>query len=396
MKEKLTVGYLTAKNPKDKRSWSGTHFKMYKSLLKEFDEVYLIAPLKYNLIIKSLLLINTVINQVFFLKKYDRSHSLVLSKFYASEIKKKLENKKIDVIFAPVAATEIAYLESSIPICYLSDSSFGQLNNYYDYFSNISNFSCNQGNLIEKYALKNSVTHVYSSAWAAEYVVKNYKVDKNSVFTVKFGANLDFTPQKASLNKQFDSTINFLFLGVDWHRKGGAIVVETFNLLISRGYDITLTICGCIPILLKNDDKIKIVPFLDKNNREEYDILLNILYNTHLLFVPTRADCTPIVFCEANAFGIPVITTDTGGVSSIVESGVNGYTLPFTATPYDYAATIQSLLDDRVRLSNLALNARKKFENELNWDIWGKKMKEILKRTKFANNKSESNKEHSI
>jgi len=102
------------------------------------------------------------------------------------------------------------------------------------------------------------------------------------------------------------------------------------------------------------------------------------------------------VFCEANAFGIPVITTDTGGVSSIIESGVNGYTLPFTATPHDYAATIQSLLDDRVQLSNLALNARKKFENELNWDIWGKKMREIFKLTKFSNNKSESNKEYSI
>ena len=391
MKEKLTVGYLTAKNPKDKRSWSGTHFKMYESLLKEVDEVYLIAPVKYNLIIKSLLLINTFINQMFFLKKYDRSHSLVLSKFYASQIKKKLKNKKIDVIFAPVASTEIAYLDTSIPICYLSDSSFGQLNNYYDYFSNISYFSCKEGNLIEKYALIKSVTHVYSSTWAAEYVINNYKVDKSSVFTVQFGANLDFTPQKASLNKQFDSTINFLFLGVDWQRKGGEIVIETFNLLINRGYDITLTICGCIPVLLQNDDKIKIVPFLDKNKCEEYDILLNILYNTHLLFVPTRADCTPIVFCEANAFGIPVITTDTGGVSSIIESGVNGYTLPFTATSHDYAATIQSLLDDRVQLSNLSLNARKKFENELNWDIWGQKMREILKMTKLPNYKSESN-----
>ena len=390
MKEKLTVGYLTSKNPKDKRSWSGTHFKMYESLMKEVDEVYLIAPIKYNLMIKSMLLVNTVINQLFFFKRYDRSHSLILSKFYASQIKKKLENKKIDVIFAPVAATEIAYLESSIPICYLSDSSFGQLNNYYDYFSNISDFSFKEGDLIEKYAIKKAVTHVYSSTWAAEYVINNYKVDKSSVFTVKFGANLDFIPQRANLNKEFNSTINFLFLGVDWERKGGAIVVETFRILINKGYDITLTICGCIPNLLTNDDKIKIVPFLDKNKGEECDVLVNILQNTHLLFVPTRADCTPIVFCEANAFGIPVITTDTGGVTSIIENGINGFTLPLTATPADYVAIIQSLLDDRGQLSTLALNARKKFENELNWDIWGRKMREILRLTKYSSKKSEN------
>ena len=77
---------------------------------------------------------------------------------------------------------------------------------------------------------------------------------------------------------------------------------------------------------------------------------LNILFNTHLLFVPTRADCTPIVFCEANAFGIPVITTDTGGVSSIIKNGENGFAFPLDATPDEYANTIQSLLDDPLKL----------------------------------------------
>lgn len=389
MKEKLIVGYLTAQNPKDKRSWSGTHYNMYHSLLKEFDEVYLIGPINYNIAIKLVLLINTFIGYIFYFKKYDRSHSLLLSKFYASQIKKKIDNRKIDVIFAPVAATEIAYLKSSLPICYLSDSSFEQLANYYDRFSNIPSFSFKESNIIEKNALEKSVTHVYSSSWAAEYVINNYKVDKSSVFIVKFGANLDFIPQKANLNKQFNSTINFLFLGVDWERKGGEIVLETFRILINKGYDITLTICGCIPpYSLANDDKIKIVPFLDKNKSEEYQVLLKILDNTHLLFVPTRADCTPIVFCEANAFGIPVITTDTGGVSSLIENGVNGYALPFSSTPDDYATAVQSLLGNRKKLRNLALRSRKKFENELNWDIWGKKMREILRKTKYSNSKS--------
>jgi len=388
MKEKLIVGYLTAQNPKDKRSWSGTHYNMYESLLKEFDEVYLIGPIKHTLKIKLKLLINTLISYIFYFKKYDRSHSLMLSKFYASEINKKLKNRKIDVIFAPVAATEIAYLKSSIPICYLSDSSYGQLTNYYDYFSNTSSFSFKEANLIEKNALKNSDTHVYSSSWAAEYVINNYKVDKNSVFTVKFGANLDFIPEKANVKKQISSTVNLLFLGVDWERKGGEIVLAAFNILINKGYDITLTICGCHPPFLANDDKIKIVPFLDKNKSGEYDELLEILDNTHLLFVPTRADCTPIVFCEANAFGIPVITTDTGGVTSLIENGVNGYALPYKSTPNDYSTTIQSLLDDRSKLSRLAASARKKFENELNWNVWGKQMREILVLTKYSSNRN--------
>lgn len=35
----------------------------------------------------------------------------------------------------------------------------------------------------------------------------------------------------------------------------------------------------------------------------------------HLLLLPTRAECAGIVFNEASAYGVPILLTDTGGVS---------------------------------------------------------------------------------
>jgi len=378
MNKKIKVGYLTSSNPLDKRSWSGTHFKMYESLKNKFEEVYILGPLKKSIFLKVTLLVFSLTHFLVFFKKYKKNHSKLLSKYYAYKINRKFKNKKIDVIFAPAGSAEIAYLKTSIPICYLSDTSFGQITNYYSSFSNISRFSFKEANLIEQLAINNSFTQVYSSNWAADYVINNYNAVKEHVFTVNFGANIDFVPERILLEKDFNSTINLLFLGVNWKRKGGNIVLETFDILINKGYDVTLTICGCTPPNLIDNPNIKIIPFLDKNDSKAHDEFLNILYNTHLLFVPTRADCTPIVFCEANAFGIPVITTNTGGVEAIIKNDVNGYVLPLEATPNDYATKIQSLLDYRLILNSMAISSRKKFEKELNWHVWGEKMREIL------------------
>ncbi|MCF6182430.1 glycosyltransferase family 4 protein [Lutibacter sp.] len=377
MKEKIRVGYLTATNPLDKRSWSGTHFKMYESLKNEFEEVYVLGPIKKSIFLNATLLTFSFIHFLVFFKKYKKNHSKLLSKYYAYKINKKLKNKNIDVIFAPASSTEIAYLKTAIPICYLSDTSFGQISNYYSSFSKISNYSFKEANLIEQRAIDNSFTQVYPSNWAAEYVINNYKAKKDNVFIVKFGANIDFTPEKPLL-KIFKSTINLLFLGINWKRKGGDIVLKTFNILIEKGYDVTLTICGCTPKNLITNPKIKVIPFLNKNNKKENEIFTKILNKSHILFLPTRAECYGIVFCEVAAYGIPVITTDTGGVTSIIENGINGYALPFKSTPKDYVTKIQFLLDYRLVLSSMAISSRKKFEKELNWNVWGKKMKEIL------------------
>ena len=382
MKEEIAVGFLTSKDPKDKRSWSGTHNKMYESLLKEFKKVHLLGPLKKkkNRTLDVILTILDKVHLKIYATKYNKNQNYISSLFYAFKINRKLKNVKIDVLFAPVASTEIALLKTAIPICYLSDTSFGQINNYHLSTSRKS-LSDKEADLIEQKAISKSTTQVYSSNWAAEYVIKNYNPDKDRVFTINFGANIDSIPSKADLKKEFGGTIHLLFLGVDWQRKGGDIVVDVFSTLIERGYDIFLTICGCSPESIPQHSNIRIIPFLDKNKAENRNKLTKILQEAHILFVPTREDCTPIVFSEANAFGIPIITTDVGGVSSVVKNNVNGFALPFESTPLSYANQIQTLLENRQKLEALSLTSREKFEKELNWTTWAEKMRNVLLNT---------------
>ncbi len=374
-KENITVAYVSSNNPRDRKAWSGTHYRMLTALENEFSNVEVIAPFKLHFLLSFFLKLRNLQHKMLYKKKYNRAHCNLRSKYYAKIITKKLKRKDIDIIFAPVGCIEIAHLKTDIPICHLGDTSFNQIKGYYGSFSGISQKSIDEANSIEQKSIDNSAVQVFSSSWAADYA-KSYYNAKNPV-VIKFGANIDTAPPKNEIIKNYEDKINILFLGVDWVRKGGDIVLETIELLSKKHDNFHLTVCGCTPP--KKHPKMTVIPFLNKNKEEDRIAFNKLLSTSHILFVPTRADCTPIVFCEANAFGMPIITTNTGGVPSIIEEDINGYTLPIEAKPKDYAQKIESLFEDTDQLKKLAISSRDKYDTELNWDIWGNKMREVFK-----------------
>ena len=123
---------------------------------------------------------------------------------------------------------------------------------------------------------------------------------------------------------------------------------------------------------------MSVIPFLNKNNPAEAQKVVEILQTVHFIFMPTRADCTPISFCEAASYGLPVISTDTGGVSAHVVSGETGILLPLEASAGNYADEIEKLLKNPAAMEIFAKNARLKYEKELNWEAWGEKMSSIM------------------
>jgi glycosyltransferase involved in cell wall biosynthesis len=169
-----------------------------------------------------------------------------------------------------------------------------------------------------------------------------------------------------------------LFLGVDWKRKGGEIAFDSMVALERAGIRASLTVCGCQPPASYFHSKMKVIPFLDKNNSNDRGKLIDLLLNSDFLLLPTRSEAYGIVFCEANAFGLPVIATDTGGVSEIVKNGYNGFLLSPNAEASDYARIIMQIWNDEVRYLELVENSRKSYDQRLNWDAWGKAVKKAI------------------
>ena len=109
--------------------------------------------------------------------------------------------------------------------------------------------------------------------------------------------------------------------------------------------------------------------FINKGSAEGRVQFDRIMKQASFLFVPTRQDCSPMVFAEANSYGVPVITTSTGGVADVVHEGVNGHLLPIDAKADAYADLIWAVWADQSRYNRLRNLSRRQnaFTHVLNW-----------------------------
>lgn len=90
--------------------------------------------------------------------------------------------------------------------------------------------------------------------------------------------------------------------------------------------------------------------------------------------LPTLADCTPFVFCEAFSFSLPVITNDVGGIREMIEYRQGGIVFDCNTSPEQIAADIAAIIADESRYDQLCVNAMESYIHKFNWVHWGREM----------------------
>jgi glycosyltransferase involved in cell wall biosynthesis len=374
--KKIKFAYLSAEDPKNKKVWSGTHYSIYNAL-QSIGEVSILGPYEP----KARVFISKVLNQIYlkcFNKRISYRHSKFVSKGYASYFNEKLKCQSFDFIIAPAASCEIAYLETKTPIIYITDGTFAGCLGYHKSLTNLTSKSIEEGNLIEQLAITKSKTIIVSSQWAADSVKKDYKKTESDVKIIPYGANFEKTPGNNELNFDTPKTWKLFFVGVYWEAKGGDIAYNAFKILIDKGYDVELTILGCIPPDDYKHPKMKVIPFIDKNSAEGQQEMKDIYKQQHFLTLPTRFDCTPIVINEASAFGIPSLVANSGGVAGHLKNSENGFLLPYEDKGIGYASKIEELINNPDSYFNLRKKTRSLYEQQLNWQHWANEFKKLV------------------
>jgi glycosyltransferase involved in cell wall biosynthesis len=96
-----------------------------------------------------------------------------------------------------------------------------------------------------------------------------------------------------------------------------------------------------------------------------------------VLVLPSRIDGRPLVVMEALACGVPVIASNVGALSDLIEDGVNGYLLP-TAEPVEFANCIRQLIANSQVLNRLKMNARISAEQNLDSNLAYEEYERVL------------------
>src|SRR5947209_2647947 len=374
----IKIAYLSGEDAQDRRTWSGSTYYMAQTLQKYCGEVSHIGPINFS----REKLIGKVINKISRLllkKSYFYIDSFLVVKRFGKVADQRLAGQSFDVIVAADGQEEIAFLETDIPIVLVGDATYGLLHNYYPTYSDLLKRSFDEMNTIQDLAIKKASALVYSSAWAARSVIEDYGADAGKVHVIPFGANLENPPPRVvALGRKKSDRCRLLFLGVEWQRKGGDITFETLLKLEEMGISAELVVCGCTPPKEFSHERMRVIPFLNKNDESQRKELERLFMMSNFLLLPTRSDCAPMVLAEANAFGLPVITTNTGGVPEVVREGENGFLLPLDARGDAYAEVIATIYRDDQRYAELVKSSRAAYENRLNWDAWGVAVKKII------------------
>ena len=109
--------------------------------------------------------------------------------------------------------------------------------------------------------------------------------------------------------------------------------------------------------ILRNNLQGKIFYAGMKNEREKSEYL----EHADIFILPTLNDALPLVNLEAMQYGLPVITTDEGAISEVVENNFNGFLIP-KDDPEALARRIECLIYDPSLRLMMGKRARQRFE----------------------------------
>lgn len=357
MNDRLRVGLLSAHNPYDRTAFSGTVFYM-RQALEAHPDVDLVVLGRYPR--RPSRLLETL------------RHRLGRPRQHHWE---RVDGRGLDAIVVPVSHGLVTRHGKGIeaPVILVTDATPGFLREFYG--AAISAESERN----EERAIALSACTIYSSHYMAERAVQEFpRIDPAKIRAIPFGLNADAVPDAVPPKPPL-RPLRLLFIAKEWERKGGSVAVAALRALRARGVPAQLTVIGSSAPEALADPDVEVIPYLDKNRRRDARRFADRLARAHILLLPTRADCTPMVIAEANAYGCPVLVTRTGGIPSLVEPGRNGDMMPPEADGAAYAARIERMIADPGTFEALGRSSFDHGRERLTWSVWTRDIVDVVR-----------------
>lgn len=214
--------------------------------------------------------------------------------------------------------------------------------------------------------------------------VKKY-VKREDVFICPNG--IPATLGDASVAERYNAVHRLLFLSNLLETKGVYVLLDALTILKERGYSF---ICDFVGGETTEIDIKKFSEEVEKRGLSEFAIYLGKKYGeekneeyakSDIFVFPTfyPNECFPLVLLEAMQQGLPCISTNEGGIASIIDDGKTGF-LVEKQNPVQLADMIEMLLKDRELREDMGIVGKEKFEQEFTLSKFEERIGYILSR----------------
>jgi glycosyltransferase involved in cell wall biosynthesis len=163
--------------------------------------------------------------------------------------------------------------------------------------------------------LKEAKAYVSWSEWAKRSLVDDYGVDADRVSVITPGADLCLFA--TSDGKRDDAPVRILFVGNDFVRKGGDLLLQCFHERLKGRAELHI---------VSGSDQVHAAEgvFVHRGLTANSEPLLHLFETADMFVLPTRSDCLALVLGEAMAAALPIITTSVGAHPEAVRHNENG------------------------------------------------------------------------
>ncbi len=165
------------------------------------------------------------------------------------------------------------------------------------------------------------------SQWAKTSFVEDYNCDEKAVCVIPPGVDVQqFAPAERT-----NELPKILFVGADFERKGGDLLLDVFRKRLRGWAELVLVTTAEV----RPEQGVAVHRDVGAKSQK----LIDLYSQCDIFALPTRADCHSHACMEAMAAALPVVATRVGGIPDLVQEGKTGVLV----APDDADALTQAL-----------------------------------------------------
>jgi glycosyltransferase involved in cell wall biosynthesis len=231
----------------------------------------------------------------------------------------------------------------------------------------------------EKKLMSRSDALIAVSKYTFSELTELYGIDEKKIYVIYNGVDINkFKPRvnKAELKREFsleEKQKIVLFVGRLYHRKGLEILLNSIPPILQEFSDVKFAISGTgfkekeeslrtLAKKLKIEEQVKFLGYVP-------DEKLPFLYSASDIFVlPAIYENFPFAILEAQATGLPVISTKVGGIPEFLTDNENGFLID-PGDPTQLTQKVLTLLQDQQLAKEMGMRGRKLIKDKLSWRL---------------------------